>query len=166
MQRYQYRLGTWPRLTDGGRQPHRPLGHLQEILRQSATVQRQSGHLQETPTRCLTVYNTVWAHAGDSHTVCGGVKTVWATAGDSQTVLDSLPDRRAPVVTNRQSATVPRPSGRLQDTLRRCKTVSQTVGAPAGDSQTVCNGAKTARALSRVSQTVPDSLPDVRGTFR
>ncbi|KAH3691038.1 hypothetical protein DPMN_193644 [Dreissena polymorpha] len=164
MQRCQYRLGTWPRLTDGGRQPHRPLGHLQEILRQSVTVPRQSGHLQETPTRCLTVSNTVEAPAGDSQTVCGGVKTVWAIAGDSQTVPDSLPDRRAPAVTTRQSATVPIPSGRLQETLRRCKTVSQRVGAPAGDS--VCNGAKTVLALARVSQTVTDSHQDSRGTCR
>ncbi|KAH3886562.1 hypothetical protein DPMN_010573 [Dreissena polymorpha] len=32
---------------------------------------------------------------------------------------------------------------RLQDSLRRCKTVSQTGGAPADDTQTVCDGAKT-----------------------
>ncbi|KAH3700798.1 hypothetical protein DPMN_075778 [Dreissena polymorpha] len=45
----------------------------------------------------------------------------------------------------RQSATVPRPSWHLQETLRRCQTVSQTVGAPAGESKTVCDGAKTVR---------------------
>ncbi|KAH3720764.1 hypothetical protein DPMN_063668 [Dreissena polymorpha] len=32
---------------------------------------------------------------------------------------------------------------RLPDSLRRCKTPSQTGGAPAGDTQTVCNGTKT-----------------------
>ncbi|KAH3738453.1 hypothetical protein DPMN_045087 [Dreissena polymorpha] len=32
---------------------------------------------------------------------------------------------------------------RLPDSLRRCKTVSQKDGAPAEDSKTVCDGAKT-----------------------
>ncbi|KAH3691324.1 hypothetical protein DPMN_192375 [Dreissena polymorpha] len=42
----------------------------------------------------------------------------------------------------------------MQETHRRYQRVSQTVGAPAGDSQTVCDGAKTVWAPSGGSKTV------------
>ncbi|KAH3827740.1 hypothetical protein DPMN_129681 [Dreissena polymorpha] len=53
--------------------------------------------------------------------------------------------------------------------MRRCKTVSQTGGAPAGDAQTVCDGANTVRVHALdiyKSATVPGSLSERRGTCR
>ncbi|KAH3733887.1 hypothetical protein DPMN_040326 [Dreissena polymorpha] len=61
---------------------------------------------------------------------------------------------------------MPRPSWYLQETPRRRQTVSQTVGAPAGDSQTVCDSGKTVWAPVGDSHTVPDNIPDRRGTRR
>ncbi|KAH3825847.1 hypothetical protein DPMN_127730 [Dreissena polymorpha] len=45
---------------------------------------------------------------------------------------------------------------RLKDSLRRCKTVSKTVGAHAQDSQTVCDDAKTVWTPVGVTQSVYD----------
>ncbi|KAH3854694.1 hypothetical protein DPMN_097242 [Dreissena polymorpha] len=192
LQRCQYRLGTCRRHPDGARKSPRLSEHLQETLRQSATV-------------------TVYALAGDSQTVSEVTQTVGAPAGDSQTEPDSLPGRlgicrrlpyslrrsqyrldtcrrlpdksrpsprpsRHQQETPRQSVTERRPSVHLQGTPRRCHTVSktiwapagdsqtETIWAPAGDSQTLCDPAKTVWAPKGNSQTVPGSLPDYRGT--
>ncbi|KAH3690549.1 hypothetical protein DPMN_191220 [Dreissena polymorpha] len=48
----------------------------------------------------------------------------------------------------------------MQETHRRSQTVSQMVGAPAGDSQTVCDGAKTVWAPAQGSKTVFDGVRD------
>ncbi|KAH3822856.1 hypothetical protein DPMN_124648 [Dreissena polymorpha] len=53
--------------------------------------------------------------------------------------------------------------------MRRCTIVSQTGGVPAGDAQTVCDGAKTIRVPALDFHTVCDaarSLSDRRGTCR
>ncbi|KAH3709188.1 hypothetical protein DPMN_068650 [Dreissena polymorpha] len=47
-----------------------------------------------------------------------------------------------------------RPSEHLQETPRRCKKFSQTIGETARDSQTVCDDAKTVWAPAGDSQTV------------
>ncbi|KAH3737244.1 hypothetical protein DPMN_043826 [Dreissena polymorpha] len=57
------------------------------------------------------------------------------------TVQDNLSDRRGTL-------------SRTQDSLRRCQTVYQTGGAPAGDFQTVCDHDKTIRTHTGDSQTV------------
>ncbi|KAH3710072.1 hypothetical protein DPMN_069538 [Dreissena polymorpha] len=51
---------------------------------------------------------------------------------------------------------MPIPSWYLNETPRRCLTVSPTVGAPAGDSQTVCDDGKTVWAPAGDSHTVPN----------
>ncbi|KAH3816622.1 hypothetical protein DPMN_118140 [Dreissena polymorpha] len=157
------RLGTCRRLPD--RKSLRPSVHLQETLSQSATVPRPCLYLQETPRRCQKVSQTVGAPAGASQTVCDGAKTVCSPARHALTVPDRFQTRRGTIrrlpdgsgqsprpsvylqETPRQSATVPIPSVHLQETLTRCQSVSQTVSAPAGD-----------------SQSVPDSFEDLRGT--
>ncbi|KAH3736153.1 hypothetical protein DPMN_042715 [Dreissena polymorpha] len=58
-------------------------GHLQETLRQSATMPRPSWYLQETPRRFQTDFQTVGTPAGDSKTVSDGAKNVLAPVGDS-----------------------------------------------------------------------------------
>ena len=121
-------------------------------------------YLHETPRRCLTVSPTVGAPAGDSQTVCDDGKTVWAPAGDSHTVPNeytrpSVHKQEIP----RQSVTVPRPSGHVQETPRRCKKFYQTVGAPARDSQTVCDDAKTVWTPAGDSQTVSQTDGDMQG---
>ncbi|KAH3880081.1 hypothetical protein DPMN_003993 [Dreissena polymorpha] len=65
----------------------------------------------------------------------------------SATVQDSLLDRRS--ISRRLTDSLRRCQDRLGTctslpySLRRCQTVSQTGGAPAGNSYTVCDGAKT-----------------------
>ncbi|KAH3866161.1 hypothetical protein DPMN_029217 [Dreissena polymorpha] len=61
--------------------------------------------------------------------------------------------------TPRQYTTVPRPSGHLQENPRMCQTVSLTFEAPARDSRTVGDDAKTVWVPE-------DCLPDRRGTGR
>ncbi|KAH3816605.1 hypothetical protein DPMN_118123 [Dreissena polymorpha] len=82
---------------------------------------------------------------------------VWAPAGNSQTVPESLPDRwgtsKRPTNGARQ---FPRPSVHLQETPRRCQTVSQTVRAPAEESQAVYDVTMTAWVPAGDSQTVFD----------
>ncbi|KAH3707567.1 hypothetical protein DPMN_066977 [Dreissena polymorpha] len=141
--------------------------------RQSATVLGPSGHLQKTPRQCATV---------------PVFKTGGAPAGHYQSTMVPRPPGHlqknpilcqtvsltfgAPAKTLRQSATMPRPSWYLE-------TVSQTVGAPAGDSHTVpeiyqtvgaqagdsktfCDGAKTVRTPAGDSSTVFDGVRDCR----
>ncbi|KAH3691311.1 hypothetical protein DPMN_192362 [Dreissena polymorpha] len=48
----------------------------------------------------------------------------------------------------------------MQETHRRSQTVFQMVGTPAGDSQTVCDGAKTVWAPAKGSKTVFDGVRD------
>ncbi|KAH3810850.1 hypothetical protein DPMN_139248 [Dreissena polymorpha] len=58
---------------------------------------------------------------------------------------------------------------RLPDILRRCKTVSKTCKALEGDSQTVCDDAKTVWVPAGNSQTVCDGArqsPRPAGTYR
>ncbi|KAH3734983.1 hypothetical protein DPMN_041443 [Dreissena polymorpha] len=75
------------------------------------------------------------------------------TPRQSVTVQDSLPDRRSTI--RRLTDSLRRcqdrlgTCNRLPYSLRRCQTVSQTGGAHAGDSQTVCNGAKTVSQTSK-----------------
>ncbi|KAH3729201.1 hypothetical protein DPMN_055167 [Dreissena polymorpha] len=63
---------------------------------------------------------------------------------------------------------MPRPSLYLKETNRRCQTVTQTVGAPAGDSKTVYDVGKTSgrRQENRTRCQVPDNIHDRRGTSR
>ncbi|KAH3823786.1 hypothetical protein DPMN_125608 [Dreissena polymorpha] len=68
--------------------------------------------------------------------------------------------------THRQSATMPRPSLYLKETHIRCKTVTQTVGAPAGDSKTVCDVGQNVWAPAGDSHTVPDNIHDRLCTSR
>ncbi|KAH3690554.1 hypothetical protein DPMN_191225 [Dreissena polymorpha] len=146
------RLGTCRRIPDCARQSPIPPGHLQDTLRQSATMQS----LKETPRRCQMVSQTVGTLTGDFQTVCDGAKTVRAPARDSQMVQAILPDHQG--TCKRRSDSLQRcqeylgTSRRLPDSrpdrwgiCRDSKTVSavaKTVWAAARDSQTVCDIAK------------------------
>ncbi|KAH3737241.1 hypothetical protein DPMN_043823 [Dreissena polymorpha] len=61
---------------------------------------------------------------------------------------------------------MPSPFWYRQETPRRCQTFSQTVGAPAGDSKTVCDGGKTVPAPTGNSHTAPGNIPDRQGTSK
>ncbi|KAH3739386.1 hypothetical protein DPMN_046038 [Dreissena polymorpha] len=61
---------------------------------------------------------------------------------------------------------MPRPSWFLKETHRRCKMVTQTVGAPSGDSQTVYDVGKNVWAPIGDSHTVPDNIHYRRGKSR
>ncbi|KAH3691308.1 hypothetical protein DPMN_192359 [Dreissena polymorpha] len=157
------RLCTCRRIPDCARQSPRPPGHLQDTLRQSATMQS----LKETPRRCQTVSQTVGALTGDSLTVCDDGKT---RLGAGRRLAHGARKYTTPSghkqETLRQSATVPRPSGHLQETPRWCKQFSQTIRAPARDVQTVCNDAKNVWAPAGDSQTVAQTGGAFAGTQR
>ncbi|KAH3865538.1 hypothetical protein DPMN_028578 [Dreissena polymorpha] len=123
----------------------RPSGHLQETKRQFATVLRPSGQLQETQQQCTTVppdrlTDILRRHQTVSFTVRDDAK-------DFKTVYDgfrqcprqsvTVPQTLIPSLTVPETSRLPKTFSdslldglwrcqRLPDSIRRCKTVSQT----------------------------------------
>ncbi|KAH3835930.1 hypothetical protein DPMN_109299 [Dreissena polymorpha] len=137
---YPDRLGTCRRLTDSRRRCEDPLGTCRRLEEVAISLPDRRG-------TCMRLKNSL--RRCQNRLSC-------------KRLPDGAKQCHRPSGHLRES---PKQSG-LQETPRRCQTVSQTVRAPAGFSQTVCDGAKTVMAPAGDSQTVPDSLPDRRDTCR
>ncbi|KAH3738450.1 hypothetical protein DPMN_045084 [Dreissena polymorpha] len=140
------------RLTDNIRRYQDHLDTCRTIpdsLRRFQMVYHTSWTPAESLRRCQYHLGTCRRHPDILRRCQKDVRTGEAPAGDSQTVYDG-------------AKTVCASAGES----RLCQTVSQTSVAPARDSQTVGDDAKTVLVPARDSQTVPDGLPDRRGTGR
>ncbi|KAH3865533.1 hypothetical protein DPMN_028573 [Dreissena polymorpha] len=173
-----HRLGTCRKLQDS------LLRRLPDSQRRYQKVSQTVGAPSGDSQTVFDGAKTFWAHVGDSQTVNDGAGQSTRPAGTCRSITDTirrrLQDRKRKchdrlstcrTLLDRQrrlediqtvcgstktSSTVPDSLKNLCDAETRCQYVSQTVGEPAGDYQTVSEGANDVWAPAEDFQTVND----------